>query len=558
MVQYFRNYIVRPVGSLSATSTVDSLSSSFICNANEANTLIPPPYSRTGSPNLPINIEDYASMPRSASQQACSIEQLQTQRPIQVLMANTHHNHNDEHITLYQHADYVSDDGNMDEAGSLTNAENSICQYRRTPHSDSFQRLHNSGTNDTTNLGNNGSNRSSSGNNNNNNNNNNLNSFNRSNKSSNYKNNFIDSNPIENATRLQQSTSQSDHSIGTNENNSSVSCDVITYALQHENKQLNTSMPTTMLANNSAQDTSNSTNPKRNNTNNNNNQIRNGLAYSNSTNGIYDSYDSIDERANGFAMNLPTAMMMSTPTGQPNGDFNDLSALRKKFYDVDGENQTKQANIPSGLPLSEESPINTEVLKKYGLNMRSYNDSISSAVSSLANIDTPPSPPQATSPTGEIRELLEKIRQLQQSASSPDDYCGGIQSGAATTISNESSSLNGGDAYDGDESSSSTGVIKKIQQKQQQQQLQQQTQKRPSSLQQNRRSQQRTRFFPISAAKNLRSPIGSAGLLSFSRGRKAWISKSAPTTPGTAMPSCFLDDDSPLLNEHDEDAEQNS
>ncbi|KAJ8912930.1 hypothetical protein NQ315_017260 [Exocentrus adspersus] len=50
MVQYFRNFIVRPVGSLSATSTIDSLSSSFLCNAaNEANNIIPPPYSHMGS-----------------------------------------------------------------------------------------------------------------------------------------------------------------------------------------------------------------------------------------------------------------------------------------------------------------------------------------------------------------------------------------------------------------------------------------------------------------------------------------------------------------------------
>ncbi|KAJ8967519.1 hypothetical protein NQ314_002834 [Rhamnusium bicolor] len=50
MVQYFRNFIVRPVGSLSATSTIDSLSSSFLCNAaNEANMIIPPPYSHMGS-----------------------------------------------------------------------------------------------------------------------------------------------------------------------------------------------------------------------------------------------------------------------------------------------------------------------------------------------------------------------------------------------------------------------------------------------------------------------------------------------------------------------------
>ncbi|CAB3239206.1 unnamed protein product [Arctia plantaginis] len=46
MVHYFRNYVIRGPGSLSATSTAESLSSSFICNAaNEANSIIPPPYS---------------------------------------------------------------------------------------------------------------------------------------------------------------------------------------------------------------------------------------------------------------------------------------------------------------------------------------------------------------------------------------------------------------------------------------------------------------------------------------------------------------------------------
>ncbi|XP_045783556.1 uncharacterized protein LOC123879700 isoform X2 [Maniola jurtina] len=46
MVHYFRNYVIRAPGSLSATSTADSLNSSFICNAaNEANSVIPPPYS---------------------------------------------------------------------------------------------------------------------------------------------------------------------------------------------------------------------------------------------------------------------------------------------------------------------------------------------------------------------------------------------------------------------------------------------------------------------------------------------------------------------------------
>lgn len=191
---------------------------------------------------------------------------------------------------------------------------------------------------------------------------------------------------------------------------------------------------------------------------------------------------------------------------------------------------------------SEESPVNAEILKKYGT-MRSYINSITgSAVSSLANIGSPSSPPQATSPTGEVKELLEKIRQLQESASnSRDDDLDMQRQSDATTFSNDST-----DAYDGDESSSSN-VITSMHS----------TKKRPSTLQQNRRTNHRTRFFPMSAAKNLRSPIGSTSILGFGRGRKGWISKSAPTTPGTAAPSCFLDDDSPLLNEHDEDADQN-
>ncbi|XP_026329891.1 uncharacterized protein LOC113237556 isoform X1 [Hyposmocoma kahamanoa] len=46
MVHYFRNYVIGASGSLSAASTAESLNSSFICNAaNEANSIIPPPYS---------------------------------------------------------------------------------------------------------------------------------------------------------------------------------------------------------------------------------------------------------------------------------------------------------------------------------------------------------------------------------------------------------------------------------------------------------------------------------------------------------------------------------
>lgn len=113
------------------------------------------------------------------------------------------------------------------------------------------------------------------------------------------------------------------------------------------------------------------------------------------------------------------------------------------------------------------------------------------------------------------------------------------QSGAATTISNESSSFGNADAYDGDESSTSNGTN------------QMPAMRRPVSLHQNRRCAQRTRFFVT--GKTLRSPIGNGNFMSFTRNRKGWISKSAPTTPGTAMPGTYLNDDSPLLNEHDED-----
>jgi hypothetical protein len=56
---------------LSATSTVDSLSSSFVCTTNEA---IPPPYpggpySSAASPDFSVSIQSISAVPRSASQQ---------------------------------------------------------------------------------------------------------------------------------------------------------------------------------------------------------------------------------------------------------------------------------------------------------------------------------------------------------------------------------------------------------------------------------------------------------------------------------------------------------
>ncbi|XP_066995523.2 uncharacterized protein [Anabrus simplex] len=86
MVQYFRNYIVRPVGSVSATSTADSLSSGFLCSAaNEANTIIPPPYSCAGSLDefsaitpLPSLAQQSAIVPAPCSQSFVSATALST------------------------------------------------------------------------------------------------------------------------------------------------------------------------------------------------------------------------------------------------------------------------------------------------------------------------------------------------------------------------------------------------------------------------------------------------------------------------------------------------
>lgn len=492
MVQYFRNYIVRPVGSLSATSTVDSLSSSFICNANEANTLIPPPYSRSGSPNIPMNIQDYSSMPRSASQ-ICSLEHGQNHRSIPVVMTNR--NVDGEQITLYRHYNETAGIGGGEGSGD----DASFVQFRRTPNSVSFQESHSHSTNENVPCSQHSSN-------------NNIQQAN---------SNF--NNPAKSdADQFDENRSMAD--------------------AQSLNAQPTFNMNVT-IEHEPNMNIIKGTNVKKQ-------QMPNSFSYSNSSNGFFDSYDSIDDDVNGCDLNMTLAsqsMAASTPTGATIRNLNDLNGLQSHRSDDE-----KPLNVSRSLPFSEESPVNPEMLKKYGMSMRGYTDSMSgSAVSSLANFDSPTSPPQATSPTGEIRELLEQIRQLQQNANSPDGLMmhnhGDGQSGAATTISNESSSI-GGEAYDGDESSTSTGMIHKIQQPNQ----------RPSTLQQNRRSHPRTRFFAMSAAKNLRSPIGSGNILHFSLNRKGWISKSAPTTPHGTAPVSYINDDSPLLNEHDEDSEQNA
>ncbi|XP_055384869.1 probable serine/threonine-protein kinase DDB_G0282963 [Condylostylus longicornis] len=132
MVQYFRNYIVRPVGSISATSTIDSLSSSFICNANEANTLVPPPYSRATSPETAINshFQQHFMIPRSASQTALSSDNSHLNKIISNLIntENTVNNINNGNNTKCETkiTNNITQTGINNEDQSLVLRENSL------------------------------------------------------------------------------------------------------------------------------------------------------------------------------------------------------------------------------------------------------------------------------------------------------------------------------------------------------------------------------------------------------------------------------------------------
>lgn len=198
--------------------------------------------------------------------------------------------------------------------------------------------------------------------------------------------------------------------------------------------------------------------------------------------------------------------------------------------------QQKKNHLPCATSFnSEESPINTEMASKFE-GLRSYvNSNTGSAISSF--LGSPGSPPRATSPTLEVKELLEQIRQLQNDTTQPSLP---IQTQFESSFRN---------SYAGPSSTTATTTAIK----------------RPSTLIQ---SQSKKTFFnksnkvlysPISnnppTSKPMKSPIGSSSIL-WGRGRRGFVSRSAPTTPGSLQPN-RLGDDSPLLNEHDEENEPN-
>ncbi|XP_038104423.1 uncharacterized protein LOC6051501 isoform X1 [Culex quinquefasciatus] len=505
MVQYFRNYIVRPVGSMSGTSTVDSLSSSFICTANEANTLVPPPYSRAASPDLSaMSVRNYGGMPRSASQQACTFEgTTASHRPNSVPNSN------------YYGVGFLGANGIV----------------LRTSESVQFNNGHSS------------------------------------------HNNSGEGSGEQSASSAQMSGSQSDHyrfSVHNSSRDNNNSCSAVSEAsnpmIYSQREQLPQQQTAQSSRNGSIEGSLNGAQPTAQSQLSEHNNSTTGAA------NIYSSCGSIG----GISITIPA---------NSEHEYQDLNALRRSLETCCQilQQQQKQAQFQahhqpsSGFTAnSEDSPINVELAKRFeGLRSSYIGSNTGSNVSSLANLGTPDSPPRATSPTVEVRELLEQIRQLQNISATNSTSEGIIiinpqpPPGPSTNASNGSINVSS-------VATAPTAGTSHI--------------RRPSSLISKKKffckapSQgsslggHKAMYIPISSNQNqgpaaapgrsLRSPsavasAAAAGLLSRGRSRCSWMSKSAPTTPGTALPpggsgTGAIGDNSPLLlNEQDEDGEQN-
>ncbi|GAB0098419.1 Ribonuclease H2 subunit B [Sergentomyia squamirostris] len=406
MVQYFRNYIVRPLGSISATSTVDSLSSSFICTVNEANSLVPPPYSRAASPDATTTISINRSFPRSAS----------------------------------QHATFAADSHHLRSANSVPGVMN-----------------------------------------------------------------FSGSSSCQPGGSDEGSTPCLRFSDSTN----------FPYLSSGAGSQ-NQASPGTVTLN-----------------------------ISQSEHHIHAGHDLATSASNAVSNNVlcsPTGTGQSVPVSGSAESFHrqnyeDLSALRR--------NLEKCCHIlqkhPGGkcvLTPGEKSP---SALETAGGTMDHYeglrtfvNSNMDSAVSSLANIESPMSPPQAISPTDEVRELLEQIKQLQCSASACDE--GASAAGGRTDVTPETYTVGTRRSLFG--KSGKSAYI-------------------PFSSVRDHRPSHGTSQRPTSFLILTKSCYPSSGASSYSGSKRGWVSRSAPTTPGTSLPTTNqLTEDSPLLDEHDEE-EQN-
>lgn len=458
MVQYFRNYIVRPIGSAdrSLASTADSLSS-FICTANESNTMIPPPYSSAASPDgLSLSIQNYA-VHRSASQQV----------------------HVDDTLTAPQ---IYIENNSSNRPMSVPNTNN---------HGDSFYQFRSSGSANMVNL-------------------------------------FVHQMPTNaNSTMTKTNTIPSsmafhENSIHSNHNNHNYGSRSDSFSDENDE-----SFKVALM--NSTRDNAESENIELN-------QIPR----------IFESSSS--------ALSLSTAadkMMDKISYSRQTNDHTKLNLIQKQLEKccemIQQQHQIQQTQSSFNATSSFDSEtsmggdINKKITQTSILGLGFVNSNTGSTVSSLANLNSPGSPPQATSPTSpapEVKQLFDQIRNLKEIYYPEDEQ--------PTAHSSN---------YQRDASSNSTSILKT-------------SLTRPTTLHSKRRFfsvKNRSIYLPVANngvtspvgfTNKLRSPISPSASVFMMKNRSllrtGFMSKSAPTTPA-GMPC--INDHSPLLNEHDEDAE---
>ncbi|XP_073828799.1 uncharacterized protein isoform X4 [Musca autumnalis] len=648
MVQYFRNYIVRPAGSLSAASTVDSLSSSFICNINEANTLVPPPYSRAASPEIGFSshFQQQYMMPRSASQVVC-----QNVNNANFMAAAASNN-----------GAAIAPSGNgqfeLNSSPQMYSGRSSSTHYATVTVNATVNRMNNSTTGSV------------------------------SDRSRERVTNFNGNQPDFESTLSYDDATENDERTNDNINGNVINCSSSSNDLR-------------ALPNSSGFAQSQSDQHFRYITNSNssisdifvNNSCAAGIGggssrvnrsedssvvgsvsgagaivhpqtggtpviYSNgcikpiplhraSTNPTQFHVDSSSNRETvlyqsnnsigGISITVPTGIEDSSVICNDN-EIRDLQLLRRSLETCCQLLQHQQ-KLPPGNFTMAESPLRmNDLAKKYideGL-LRSYVTSgTCSGVSSLANIGTPSSPPQATSPTGEVKEILDQIRQLQEGVTKYEEdlvFRAAARPILHHTLSSPAPSVNKTAA----QTASPGGKLQRISTMPEQQSLAEAAKvnvlvkssvannsptnsltsvpstssvlvgkqqpnklvtsksslngssaaasssfifstssKRPSTLQHSKKRfytskpPNKAMYIPMMATNQipsgsrcaiLKSPVTSVVNSNFftnrgNRQRKGWISRSAPSTPATPLPPSYMDDDSPLLNEHDEDQE---
>uniref|UniRef100_A0A182LRL7 WW domain binding protein VOPP1 n=1 Tax=Anopheles culicifacies TaxID=139723 RepID=A0A182LRL7_9DIPT len=540
MVQYFRNYIVQPVGSISGTSTVDSLSSSFICNANEANTLVPPPYSRAASPDLTMSFRNYL-MPRSASQQVCltaydrptsgvqqgSRSQASYQRDDDSLLDHHHHHHQQQQ--QQQSQCILSREQQRDETGPTDGTPVTSTINHNSISSNNVSLMECPGEGER--------------------------------GAGSYhprKTNFMDHGPSQQAQIGGSNTSPANQPANDTSEQRMVAGSTESF----------TSLPGPPFEGSLQARNSNTNHPANRYTG-----RPDGTSVNCDLNILQANFD---HQRNTLMCKLCCSMgdiTAGTPSDRRIYHTKDLSALHKSLetcchVNLHGNREGPRPGLSSLQPTdSEDSMMHTDVVRKHDARMRNSCgiSSVGSNVSSLVNLDASSSPPRATSPTAEVRELLEQIRLLHSDGTDAQ--------GTSSSSGQEPSDVQlfGGVATATQPRASGT--------------VQHTNYRRPSSLIGRRNklwSKPSTQhggskgmYIPISFTqsfmapgtngRNLRSPASmssaASSFLNRGRSRYCWMSKSAPTTPGAA-PGSFaggtLGDNRPLLlTEQEEDGEQN-